>query len=520
MLRFTGPAVAAAIAGLTLVACHHGTAGDPGDASADASCDPGFAASQPASCPSGPLGANPSCAADTDAGRTQLANAPDTFGVSRLGTPQKLYQLLGETDRQFQPPQPTPIAATESGAGVVGADLGFSFQHRGRLVFLFGDTIPTPGAASAQSCCATGRVGEDACCTGARPRDADSMAFLDDPASASGDAPLALRYPLASDGYFQPVTLDGNERCTNEVPASGFSDGTSMYVFYEVDTADCRGYAVLAVSTDDGPTLRTVLTMPYPLSDVAPRIVATSAVPGLSSLWGDAQTLLMWGRYRVHPPILVAAPLSRVTDPTSWRYLASLGGDTPTWDASIDAAVEVYTPGPGYDCRGPFTVVPVPEARRWLMIEQEIEPSQSPTRDGWIRARVAASPVGPWSPPLTLFDMNADGGICGFMHRRCLPAPVDTCDEAMCEAREEAGAVSASTPCCDDDYTPSMFGFGPCGTMPYPYGAFPVEALSRWDAPSSTLTLYSLLSTFNPYTTVMTKTQLSFAPGSPLPRRR
>jgi hypothetical protein len=45
--------------------------------------------------------------------------------------------LTGEFDRQLQIPT---LSRTVSRFGVVGTDLGQSFEHDGRLVFLFGDT--------------------------------------------------------------------------------------------------------------------------------------------------------------------------------------------------------------------------------------------------------------------------------------------------------------------------------------------------------------------------------------------
>jgi len=506
------------LVGMVAVACSRSSLATPPPVSV--ACTAGTFPSPP-SCGVGlpaDAGNDPSCEGAHPTAR-QLPNAPDTFGVTRVGTPTKLYQILGEIDRQLPTPQPTPLSASQCAAGVIGADLGFSFMHKGRLVFLFGDTIPTAQAASAQGCCsAAAHVGNDQCCTGPRPWNADTMAFVDDPGAASGETPIPLRYPLAADGFYQPVTLDGNERCANEVPESGFSDGTSMYVFYHLDDVDCRGYSVLAVSADDGPTLRTLFTLPFPMSDVAPRVVATADVPGLEAEWSDPQTVLMWARWRVHAPILAAAPLGQVRDASTWRYYApTRDAGAPAWSADVQAAPRVYTTDGSYRCRGPFTVVPVAEMGRWLMIEQCI-----PKSTGQIQVRVAEGPTGPWSPPIVLYDMNCDEGVCHYMHKKCIPSGYDVAGDTVCAGMadaqpeglacdaSEAGAPGADFTCCDTDYTPyNGASFGPCAGSPFPYGAFPMEPLSTWDAPSSTLTLYSLMSTFNPYTAVVMKEQLA-----------
>ena len=59
--------------------------------------------------------------------------------IGRVGyATAKVQQLTGERDRERN----TVCAnATESRYGLVGTDLGSSFEHQGRLWFLFGDTV-------------------------------------------------------------------------------------------------------------------------------------------------------------------------------------------------------------------------------------------------------------------------------------------------------------------------------------------------------------------------------------------
>jgi|GEM_PF-4647892 len=56
------------------------------------------------------------------------------------GSSQKICQLVGEGGREFN--QPT-ANQTESRYGLVGDDLGYSFESSGKLFFLFGDSNPT-----------------------------------------------------------------------------------------------------------------------------------------------------------------------------------------------------------------------------------------------------------------------------------------------------------------------------------------------------------------------------------------
>src|ERR1700680_395757 len=66
--------------------------------------------------------------------------AQTTNPVFVPGSSQKVCQLIGETDHQTG--QPT-VSQTETNYGLVGNDLGSSFEHNGKLWFLFGDTHPT-----------------------------------------------------------------------------------------------------------------------------------------------------------------------------------------------------------------------------------------------------------------------------------------------------------------------------------------------------------------------------------------
>jgi len=55
-----------------------------------------------------------------------------------VGSTIKVQQLLGEEDRQLH--QPT-LSRTFTRYGIEGTDLGNSFEHGGRVYFLFGDTV-------------------------------------------------------------------------------------------------------------------------------------------------------------------------------------------------------------------------------------------------------------------------------------------------------------------------------------------------------------------------------------------
>src|SRR5438309_996277 len=53
-----------------------------------------------------------------------------------------LGQLTGDFDRAAGAPT---LSQTDKRFGVAGTDLGSSFEHKGKLYFLFGDTVGRPG---------------------------------------------------------------------------------------------------------------------------------------------------------------------------------------------------------------------------------------------------------------------------------------------------------------------------------------------------------------------------------------
>lgn len=75
------------------------------------------------------------------------------------GSTQKIEQLVADIDRVTKRPT---LSRTEERFGVIGTDLGSSFEHDGKLYFLFGDTIDRAGTGDAIAT-TDARSGEEAC---------------------------------------------------------------------------------------------------------------------------------------------------------------------------------------------------------------------------------------------------------------------------------------------------------------------------------------------------------------------
>ena len=119
------------------------------------------------------------------------------------GSVRKICQLTGERDRQRNA---YTLNRTETRFGLVGTDLGSSFEHDGRLWFLFGDTWPDAEGG-------------------------DSVAWTTDRTPEPG---IALQFVSADSRFVRPrvSTVDGRSVSTSffEVPLDGFSAGGHMYV--------------------------------------------------------------------------------------------------------------------------------------------------------------------------------------------------------------------------------------------------------------------------------------------------
>ncbi len=364
--------------------------------------------------------------------------------VTAIGRSQKVCQLTG--DFEFENRNSTR-SRTATRFSVGGTDLGYPFEHDGRLYLAFGDTY-------------TGDNGE-----------ADSLAYTRD---AEPESCPYLEF-VADGDEFRPVGAPGISMAFFEVPTTGFSANGAMYIFVWTNHAslgndqfsDPIGHAALLRSDNDGRDFRVIWEhLGENLVYLSAAIVDGADVPGLP----PGQNLLMWGSgrmYRGSNPYLAYVPLQEVEDRNAVRFLAdvvSRAGD-PIWTEQNSLARPLFD----HPCIGELSVTWNRNLRQWLMLYNCHDPNR-------IVGRASYTPWGPWSDEAVLFSAEFDGGFCRFIHRD-----------------DECGPL-------DDEASPSAGG----GDV---YAPFVIPRYTR-GGPQTT-TIYYAMSTWNPYQVVLMRSTLA-----------
>ncbi|MGO9262366.1 MAG: DUF4185 domain-containing protein [Bryobacteraceae bacterium] len=420
-----------------------------------------------------------------------IAQSTDPVWVN--GSTQKVCQPNGEDD--YQTGQPT-VSQTQTNYGLVGDDLGASFEHDGKLWFMFGDTNPTAtfdGKPNAQT---------DPPRT---PPDNDAIGFT----SGTNIAPcLKLDFVRDSIGAYQsPVVLNaqGQPAVTLgdfEVPLAGIDEAGRMFVMFATDNNMPAGggpgfstRSVMAVSDDDGVSYQYLYDFSAPSCSFCngAKFVSVAIVgwtDGYVYFWGSAGGT----GYRNSPVYLARKLATTLAMPGGIQYFTGLAADgvTPNWATAESGAVQLFqdfdgTPPVPTNCTGELGVDYNTVLQRWVILYNCLNRTAA-TPNG-VLMRFAPQPWGPWGAPQTIFNETRDRGVCSFIHR----------------------AVTAASPACDQVGNP-----GREATQGGGYGPYFISMFTTGDAASGTSTFYFMMSTWNPYIEVIMTATIQSA-GSTAP---
>jgi hypothetical protein len=277
----------------------------------------------------------------------------------------RICQLTGDFDRASRSPTQSQTAKH---FGVEATDLGSSFEHKGKLCFLFGDTLGRPGA-----------------------RDVLAWTESKDPAR------IVLHFHKAEDGKWLPLTVPGISQGAFEIPSGGVSVAGTMYIVCTTDHSQAKvmGRSVLARSHDDGRTFK----MLYELSRT--KFINVS-------FWPTEDWLYIYGSgdYRKSNVCLARVKPSHVEDRSKLEYFGGIGANgQPRWSPREADAVPLFE----QPQVGEFSVSFLGPVEHYVMLYNATAPRG-------ITMRSAAAPWGPWSAGTVIFEPGRDNGYGHFMH--------------------------------------------------------------------------------------------------------
>jgi hypothetical protein len=363
------------------------------------------------------------------------------------GSTIKVEQLLGEEDKQLH--QAT-LSRTVTRYGIEGTDLGNSFEHGGRVYFLFGDTV--------------GRL----------HRALDTIATTD---AADPERGVRLDFLKYGSDYLT-IQPPGISMGAFEVPVAGISLGGQVYV------------AVSTNHSQDRLTDRSVLTKFTPPADFQPLRTISQLPEGhfvkfslhiepgtIAGLPPGGPFALVWGTgaYRKSDAYLSIVPAAQFETGRGTRYFAGLdAGSAPIWSEKESDARAIVQNG----TMGDLSVTWCKDLGVWLMTYDSRDPAPRGILFSYSR-----TPWGPWSEPQIIFNAVRDGAVGKFIHN-----PQANPDDGL------AGPV---------------IGKGQANPQAVHGGAYAPYVIERWTkVQGSELSIYYLLSTWNPYVVILMKSRL------------
>jgi Domain of unknown function (DUF4185) len=369
------------------------------------------------------------------------------------GSTVRVEQLIGDCDyaQQAKTGQCVPTTSrTLTRAKVLGTDLGASFESNGNLIFLFGDTL---GPA------------EDYFAS-------DTMASS---VSTDPDAGLMLDFFLRPDGAPFFLRVAGHRLGAAEVPHAGIRLDSATYVAFntgvDINLPDPNSNAYSILTRFDEAArrftaLRTISSRPNG------RFITTSL-----QRHGSDVVMFGLGAYRASHVYLATVPATNFESGSGTRYFTGLVNGQPVWSTSELDAAPIVTDGSA----GNVSVTFAKDLGLWLMTYDG--GSATPQTAG-VYFTYAAQPWGPWSRPQLIFNARREGALGTFIH-----------DPSIVPSDRLNG--------------PTIGGNDPNTTRGGSYAPYMIERFTR--VRGDKLSIYYLLSTWNPYTIVEMRSDFTIA---------
>ena len=390
------------------------------------------------------------------------------------GSSIKLEQILADCDWQHYDwaDHTGTCVATASQTGtrfhVLGSGGGYSFEDTGKFLFLSGDTVSIDET--------TYRFGAH-----------DAIGFS---TTTDGESPLLLNYFGRPNAPDLPLMVEppGIATAGDDIPNSGITLPDGIYIVFSTGTdqslPDPHGndYSVLVTFDENLKTFATGRT----ISQLPNGHFIFTALHTL----GPDVYMFGVGDYRHSDIYLSKTPIASFKTGVGTQHFAGLVNGKPTWTTSESGAVPAVQDnplaGPAWPNDSPtvgkMSVVYSSDLNLWLMTYDGGRQSNPTTG---IYFTYAAQPWGPWATPQLIYNSNRDHGRGVYIH--------------------------------DPSITPDPPGDGlngPVGANDSPYtrvgeaaGPLMIERFTK--VSGDTLTIYWVMSTWNPYTVLKMRSQFT-----------
>lgn len=389
----------------------------------------------------------------------------------------KVAQLIGDEDWTLRV---DTLTKTMLHASIGGTDLGSSFEHKGRLYFLFGDTFTDPPSPSSSN---NGR---------------DTLVYT----TATDPWNVTFTFPFKTGNQYKPITVPGAQHLGFCVPSGGVSYNDEMFMVYTNNWYEPPGIdgnmerSLMCMSVDDGQTW----TQEYVLSQVGANhdmsnthfinvsmsIVTAANSAGLPNPGQDHLLIFGSGAYRKSALYLAAMPANSIPNRLGLRYFAGVSGGAPVWSSSESAATPLTTTG-GVGLAtnvGEFSVQFIPQLAKWVALW------------GYVKIAMADQPWGPYSDPVQLWHAWDNDGYGNFIHVRKSNSPLPAGNNPPYDC-------FGSTPHNPPAPPSNVVNWG--DRWGGPYGPYLIPRFTTGTA--ANCQLYFTLSTWNPYRIVLMRAQ-------------
>lgn len=435
----------------------------------------------------------------------------------------KLYQVNGdcdwvEWDATLTNKTPTCKPTTSQSAtraDVLGDDVPVVFEHNGEMILTFGDTIGAAGYGKYTSLTNSFQWNAHdpiAHSTTANASDGLLLNFF-----LSGNHGLEVAPPPQPDGTAVNMAADN-------VPNTGVSSNGQIYLGLKTGAVnvspgvnDLSGsYSILATfdeTSENFTSGRTISALPNGHFDLPVFYEAAAGLLGTPPPVSPEPTMLIFGTgtYRASNIYLSIIPSSQFwtgldqNGNPATRYFSGMANGQPTWSSSESSATPiVYDLNPANPTIGNLTVFYSQPLGLWLMI---YDGGRGSINTNGMYFTYAPKPWGPWSTPQLIFNDCRDKGLGNFIFYYYATANGNDCPAAM-----PAGVTSAPNSAGPSGPTiGDQMKNDPTTTRG---GAYAPALVERFTVISgSTLKLFYMFSTWNPYAVVMMESDFNIATG-------